>query len=331
MNYFEHHIGDYAEATAHLSFVEDAAYSRLIRKYYAKELPLPAEIKAAQRLVGARTKEECAAVETVLREFFVLQADGWHQDRCDEVIAIYKAGEPEREQKRANEETRLKKHREERSRMFQRLASAGQHPAWNTKMPVLRALFDTYCNGPETPPETDAETLARTLPATETATPRTATQSPIPNPQSPGTNLNYVDGHVCTSGSDSELPADTDNTQEPVSGIDSPQADHDAFESIKAVYPPFSGKQNWITAEHYARLRIDNDGLSWSTLQQAVERYARYCATGGASGPQYVMTPAKFFSDENKPWLQAWIPPPTKADQRQQANIDASLEWLART
>jgi len=32
MNYYEHHIGDYAEATAHLTFIEDATYSRLIRK-----------------------------------------------------------------------------------------------------------------------------------------------------------------------------------------------------------------------------------------------------------------------------------------------------------
>ncbi len=37
MNYYEHHIGDYAEATAHLTFIEDATYSRLIRKYYATE------------------------------------------------------------------------------------------------------------------------------------------------------------------------------------------------------------------------------------------------------------------------------------------------------
>jgi uncharacterized protein YdaU (DUF1376 family) len=32
VNYYKHHIGDYAEATAHLSFVEDAAYLRLMRK-----------------------------------------------------------------------------------------------------------------------------------------------------------------------------------------------------------------------------------------------------------------------------------------------------------
>lgn len=89
MNYYEHHIGDYAEATAHLSFVEDAAYSRLIRKYYAQEKCLPPELKAVQRLIGARTKEEKEAVQTVLEEFFVLESDGWHQARCDEEIARY--------------------------------------------------------------------------------------------------------------------------------------------------------------------------------------------------------------------------------------------------
>ena len=89
MNYYEHHLGDYAEATAHLSFLEDAAYSRLIRKYYASEKPIPADLAAAQRLIGARSKDERAAVEVVLREFFVLSDDGWHQERCDAEIARY--------------------------------------------------------------------------------------------------------------------------------------------------------------------------------------------------------------------------------------------------
>jgi uncharacterized protein YdaU (DUF1376 family) len=86
LNYYEHHIGDYAEATAHLNFVEDAAYSRCIRKYYATERPLPTDLKDVQRLVGARTRDERAAVETVLREFFTLEDDGWHQKRCDSDI-----------------------------------------------------------------------------------------------------------------------------------------------------------------------------------------------------------------------------------------------------
>ena len=89
MNYYEHHLGDYAQATAHLSFVEDAAYSRCIRKYYADERPLPVNIHAVQRLVGARTREEREAVAVVLKEFFVLSEDGWHNKRCDEEIARY--------------------------------------------------------------------------------------------------------------------------------------------------------------------------------------------------------------------------------------------------
>lgn len=90
MNYYEHHIGDYAQATAHLTFVEDAAYSRLIRKYYAEERPLPADLSAVQRLVGARTREEKSAVKTVLEEFFFLEADGWHNKRADSEIERYR-------------------------------------------------------------------------------------------------------------------------------------------------------------------------------------------------------------------------------------------------
>ncbi|MFK7088666.1 YdaU family protein [Chromobacterium violaceum] len=90
MNYYEHHIGDYAEATAHLSFVEDAAYSRLIRKYYALEGPLPADLRAVQRLICARTDEEREAVEIVLGEFFTLADDGYHNARCDEEICRFR-------------------------------------------------------------------------------------------------------------------------------------------------------------------------------------------------------------------------------------------------
>jgi len=90
MNYYEHHIGDYAEATAHLTFIEDATYSRLIRKYYATEKPLPVDIKIVQRLINARSKEEKNAVVSVLNEFFNLTDDGWRQERCDHEIARFK-------------------------------------------------------------------------------------------------------------------------------------------------------------------------------------------------------------------------------------------------
>jgi uncharacterized protein YdaU (DUF1376 family) len=89
MNYYEHHIGDYAAATAHLSLLEDAIYSRLLRRYYLQEEPLPGDLKQVTRLAGARTPDEVEAVEVVLAEFFVLQLDGWHNKRADEEIERY--------------------------------------------------------------------------------------------------------------------------------------------------------------------------------------------------------------------------------------------------
>jgi uncharacterized protein YdaU (DUF1376 family) len=111
LNFYKHHIGDYAQATSHLSFIEDAAYSRCIRKYYAEEAPLPADPKAVQRLVGARTREERAAVQSVLDEFFELRDDGWHNKRCDEELAKANA------QAEANRKTAME--REERRRQRQ--------------------------------------------------------------------------------------------------------------------------------------------------------------------------------------------------------------------
>lgn len=106
MNYYEHHLGDYAEATAHLSFIEDAAYSRLIRKYYAMERPLPADLKAVQRLVGARSDEEREAISAVLEEFFTLQDDGWHNHRCDEEIGKFRKKQSALENLRNRDEYR---------------------------------------------------------------------------------------------------------------------------------------------------------------------------------------------------------------------------------
>lgn len=181
MNYYEHHIRDYDAATAHLSWDEDLAYTRLIRWYYRKEQPIPADIKEACRQVRATSKTQRDAVESVLREFFELRDDGWHQNTCDEVIGAFQAGEPEREVKKANEENRLKKHRLERAALFKRLTDAGQHATWNIRIDELRELVAKL-------PATEPETASPPLPATAPATPATATQTPVPRHQTPVVN-----------------------------------------------------------------------------------------------------------------------------------------------
>lgn len=97
MNFYKHHIGDYDADTSHLSWAEDMAYTRLMRLYYRREQPIPAEIHQACRLVRANSKQEKDAVESVLREFFSLESDGWHNKRCDEEIeAAGKKGDANR-------------------------------------------------------------------------------------------------------------------------------------------------------------------------------------------------------------------------------------------
>ncbi len=194
MNYYEHHIGDYAEATAHLSFMEHGIYSQLIRKYYAKECPLSADPGVVQRLIGARTKKEREAVNAILEEFFELKEDGWHNARCDKEIKLYQEGNGEREQKAAHEKDRMNRHREERSRLFAELRALDIMPKWDTSVIQLREMLKQADNVPVAITNAEQEHTCN-APATRTGTeqkhtcnaPATANHTPVTNTQSPDT------------------------------------------------------------------------------------------------------------------------------------------------
>lgn len=85
MNYYERHLGDYAKDTGHLSMLEHGAYNLLLDRYYSKEEGIP--VGDAYRVARAHSKQERAAVDKVLSEFFV-QSDGvWIKNRVQEEIA----------------------------------------------------------------------------------------------------------------------------------------------------------------------------------------------------------------------------------------------------
>ena len=89
MNYYKRHIGDYAAATRHLSILEHGVYMLALDLYYTTEAPLPVEVREVCRKLGARSKDEAAAVESVLKDFFMLTDAGWTQSRCDAEVADY--------------------------------------------------------------------------------------------------------------------------------------------------------------------------------------------------------------------------------------------------
>jgi uncharacterized protein YdaU (DUF1376 family) len=111
MNFYKHHLGDYASHTAHLTWDEDCAYTRLLRLYYQTEHPLgySALIKIGgvggvvlsehplsvlsdiYRVIKAEKSHQKVAVKAILSEFFTIESDGYHNKRADEEIARYQA------------------------------------------------------------------------------------------------------------------------------------------------------------------------------------------------------------------------------------------------
>lgn len=84
MNFYKRHIGDYVRDTAHLSLLEHGVYARLLDVYYSRETGIPDG--QAARLIGARAKDEVAAVDAVIREFFTIRDGVWIQRRCEREI-----------------------------------------------------------------------------------------------------------------------------------------------------------------------------------------------------------------------------------------------------
>lgn len=135
MNFYKHHLGDYAGDTTHLTWDEDMAYTRLMRAYYRREQPIHDAEK--YRLSCAQSKPQRAAVDAVLAEFFTLKDGHWHQKRCDEEIALYHEDAIENDAKRENERERQRRHRERRKHLFAELRSHGIVPKWDTPLDEL--------------------------------------------------------------------------------------------------------------------------------------------------------------------------------------------------
>lgn len=274
VNYYEHHLGDYAEATAHLTFIEDAAYSRCIRKYYTTEKPLPSDVSAVQRLVAARTKEERAAVELVLNEFFTLQEDGWHNRRCDEEIAKYREGDSDRRLKQENEKERQRRSRERRRAIFEQLRAHGIVPKWDAPITELESHLSRVTGRDSHAPVTVTDSnLSRVQNA-----PATGSQSPVPTSQSPLSIHTQSARESGGSGKASE--------REPERLLERLQESYP-----KGIYP----QSDWLLAEREARRRLD-EGHSVEELIAGVKRYAAQCEAKGSTGTQYVESPKKFFT-----------------------------------
>lgn len=80
--FYKHFIGDFQRDTSHLSLTERGAYRSLLDHHYATEKPLPKDVDALCRIVGAVSKADRQAVAAVIPQFWTETADGWINARA---------------------------------------------------------------------------------------------------------------------------------------------------------------------------------------------------------------------------------------------------------
>jgi uncharacterized protein YdaU (DUF1376 family) len=136
VNYYERHLGDYARDTAHLSLLEHGAYTILLDRFYATEQGIPTD--QAHRIARAKSKDERAAVDAVLAEFFVLQGGAYIQKRA---LAEIQKAQTRINAARANGKTggRPKRNPEETHRVSSGFNSGTQVKALQTPDSRLQA------------------------------------------------------------------------------------------------------------------------------------------------------------------------------------------------
>ena len=92
MHFYSHNIGDFNNATRHLTRVERSLYRDLIELYYDSEQPFQSvNTDRLARRVLAQTEEELTALAYVLDEFFQEFDGNYNHARCDAEIAKYHA------------------------------------------------------------------------------------------------------------------------------------------------------------------------------------------------------------------------------------------------
>lgn len=89
INYYRHHLGDYAKNTQSLSMTEHGAYRLLLDYYYSTERALPNDLKVIHRICRAITPAERRAVSKILSKYFLPKDGVWYHSRVEEEIKKY--------------------------------------------------------------------------------------------------------------------------------------------------------------------------------------------------------------------------------------------------
>jgi hypothetical protein len=101
------------------------------------------------------------------------------------------------------------------------------------------------------------------------------------------------------------------------------------FDELKSIYPDRAGDQQWNRARKAAHARLQ-EGYSLSEILDGIRRYANFCVATNKVGTEFVKQAATFCGPD-KPFLETWGLPASKADIRLAANLFEGDDFMRRT
>ena len=90
MIFWPRYIGSWKAKTAGLSATQKGVYGEMLDFVYSAEQPLPNDHAQIYRIAGAITREECKAVDYVLRKLWQKTDSGYVNPRTMEEIAKWR-------------------------------------------------------------------------------------------------------------------------------------------------------------------------------------------------------------------------------------------------
>jgi hypothetical protein len=99
-----------------------------------------------------------------------------------------------------------------------------------------------------------------------------------------------------------------------------------------ATYPETGHPTDFVTAHHSAMGLVGMGHVTEDVLRQRLIGFRAFVQARGYSDSSKVPAPQNWFNPNNprRYWANDWKAPPTKADQQQDANMDAAQRFLAR-
>ena len=135
VHYYTFNIGDYRRDTSYLTLLEHGIYRQLLDTYYLNEEPLPNDEEWLMRSHSVRTADEQRALKNVLKDFFVLQEDGWHHKGCEKFIQQYRA-----KSAKAAASAKARWEKDANALRTQSEGNANHKPITNNHKPIKRLL-----------------------------------------------------------------------------------------------------------------------------------------------------------------------------------------------